>query len=360
MAKKYSAENIRVLEWPEHIRLRPGMYIGRTDTKGFFHIIRECILYSFKEITARSIHIEWRGEGKVNIIMDGIQDHCPNDIFEQRHQYFSTTSGLDFPVLNALSIRSSVKALDKGGETIFEYQYHKGKKEGLDLERRMYPIRTFEIKAELDVNIWGSFDDWNLFALGRLIEQYSFLFKGKTIQFSYPVQGLEASLVYHHAKGLHNALEMHPKGHRSASLYKVYDFGACKMELAMTLGGKLHADSVRKNFINHQISSSRGSHMDGIRQGVRNVIRSYLRAEDIEHEYHINFKHFDFIAVLYVHLEMDNPCFKNATREQIEQPEIVAPIASWVAEEWLRIFNRDESLAEELLAEFKVRQDGDS
>ena len=41
--EQYTAKNIQVLEGLEHVRKRPGMYIGTTDIKGLHHILHEII-----------------------------------------------------------------------------------------------------------------------------------------------------------------------------------------------------------------------------------------------------------------------------------------------------------------------------
>ena len=49
MAEQYTAKNIQVLEGLEHIRKRPGMYIGSTDVRGLNHILYEIIDNSMDE-----------------------------------------------------------------------------------------------------------------------------------------------------------------------------------------------------------------------------------------------------------------------------------------------------------------------
>ena len=49
MNKKYGAESIEILEGLEAVRLRPGMYIGSTGTKGINHLIYEIVDNSVDE-----------------------------------------------------------------------------------------------------------------------------------------------------------------------------------------------------------------------------------------------------------------------------------------------------------------------
>ena len=54
----YSEDNIQLLDPMEHIRLRPGMYVGGTDSRAMHHLIYEIVDNAIDEALAgRCDHI---------------------------------------------------------------------------------------------------------------------------------------------------------------------------------------------------------------------------------------------------------------------------------------------------------------
>ncbi|MCX4312673.1 MAG: ATP-binding protein, partial [Clostridia bacterium] len=71
---EYSAENIRVLEGLDAVRLRPGMYIGTTGVKGLHHILWEIVDNSIDEVAngfATSITVTVHADGSASVEDDG-------------------------------------------------------------------------------------------------------------------------------------------------------------------------------------------------------------------------------------------------------------------------------------------------
>src|SRR5947209_986185 len=70
----YEAENIEVLRDADHIRHRPGMYIGDTGTKGMHHLVYELVHNSVDEALAgycKTIQVRINVDGSVSVGDDG-------------------------------------------------------------------------------------------------------------------------------------------------------------------------------------------------------------------------------------------------------------------------------------------------
>ena len=73
-ATSYTAADIQLLEGLQAVRLRPGMYIGSTDTRGLHHLVWEIVDNSIDEAMANQatrIDVTIHADGSLEVVDDG-------------------------------------------------------------------------------------------------------------------------------------------------------------------------------------------------------------------------------------------------------------------------------------------------
>ena len=70
----YNAEDLKFLNDLEHVRARPGMYIGDTTLKGLHHLVYEVVDNSIDEAMAdfaKTVSVSINADGSVTVEDDG-------------------------------------------------------------------------------------------------------------------------------------------------------------------------------------------------------------------------------------------------------------------------------------------------
>ena len=126
MAKAYNSKDIVVLEGLDAVRMRPGMYIGTTGSKGLHHLLWEIVDNSIDEIAngyGNKIAVTLHTDGSVSVVDNGrgiptdkhpklkisgvevvfTQLHAGGKFESENYQYSGGLHGVGASVANALS-----------------------------------------------------------------------------------------------------------------------------------------------------------------------------------------------------------------------------------------------------------------
>lgn len=197
----YTAESIQVLDGIEHVRRRPSMYIGSTDSEGLHHLVYEVIDNSIDEALAgycKNICCIIRPGNIIEVTDDGrgipvdihpVENVSALEIVMTRlnaggkfdHKSYRISGGLHgvgVSVVNALSEWMEVKVCRDGW--IYSQKYRRGVPETGVIKEGECSASGTEVTFKPDSKIFKSIQ-FNFDILSRRLRELAFLNKGVNI-----------------------------------------------------------------------------------------------------------------------------------------------------------------------------------
>jgi topoisomerase-4 subunit B len=275
----YTEDSIKSLDWREHIRLRPGMYIGKlgdgsSPDDGIYVLVKEVVDNSIDEhmmgygktieikITDHRVEVRDYGRG---IPLGKVVD-CVSKI-NTGGKYDSTAfqksvglNGVGTKAVNALSSYFKVQAYREGQTKVAEFS------RGIvshDAEITTASGRNGTLMVfEPDDTVFKNYH----FIPGFLEEQmwnYAFLNAGLTINFN--------GEKFHSANGLFDLLDRKtdPENNR----YPIIHLKGEDIELAMTHGNQYGEEYY--SFVNGQYTTQGGTHLIAYKESIVKTIRDF-------------------------------------------------------------------------------------
>ena len=280
---KYTEESIKSLDWREHIRLRPGMYIGKlgdgsSPDDGIYVLLKETIDNSIDEfmmgygktielqVTERTATVRDYGRGiplgKVYECVAQINTGGKYDT--EAFQKSIGLNGVGSKAVNALSKYYRVQSIRDGKTKIQEFAYGELVKDH-KLKKTDEPNGTI-ITFTPDETIFKNFRFLPEFIENQLWN-YVYLNAGLTILFN--------KKRFYSKNGLKDLLER--KADPESLRYPIIHFRGSDIEIALTHGN--HYGEEYYSFVNGQYTTQGGTHLAAFREAIVKTIREFYKKD---------------------------------------------------------------------------------
>lgn len=359
-SQTYNADNIRVLEGLEAVRLRPGMYIGSTSQRGLHHLIYEIVDNSVDEALAGycseivvainengSITVEDNGRG----IPVGIKEESGKSALEIVHTVLHAGGkfgdggykvsgglhGVGASVVNALSEKMVVKVSRDGW--LHRQAYVRGEPEAPVTKMKETDKTGTRTTFWPDPEIFKETTEIDRDVISSRLREMAFLNKGLKIIFR--DEEAEKEDIFHFEGGIasyveflnQNRVHIHPE-----PLYIDKTRDDVRVELALQYTDA-YSETIL-SFANNINTQHGGTHLTGLRNALTRVVNEYARKNNILKDNDDNLTGDDVREGLtaIVSVKVSDPQFEGQTKEKLGNSEVQSAVYSIAMEEiqdWL-------------------------
>ena len=316
----YNDDSIKSLDWKEHIRLRPGMYIGKLGDgssldDGIYVLLKESIDNCIDEyvmgfgkkieitIKDRMVRVRDYGRGiplgKVVDVVSKINTGAKYDSVAFKKSV--GLNGVGTKAVNALSSYFKVQSVRDGKLKMAEFE--KG-----NLTNETDITDTNDAKGTLvqflpDEAIFGNYKFISEY-VEKMLWNYAYLNTGLSIHFN--------GQVFKSERGLYDLLEQNLSGE---PLYPIIHLKGEDIEIAMTHGNQYSEEYY--SFVNGQHTTQGGTHQASLREAVVKVVREFYKkdfdANDVRQS-----------IIIAISVKVVEPVFESQTKTKLGS-QIIAP-----------------------------------
>jgi len=316
---KYTEEHIRSLDWREHIRLRPGMYIGKlgdgsSADDGIYILLKEVVDNCIDEFVmgaGKVIEIEIHGpEVRVRDYGRGIPLGKVVEVVSKMNtggkydtRAFKKSVGLNgvgTKAVNALSAHFRVSSVRDGRQKLAEFETGV-----LSLEEQGETEEKTGTTVEFtpDNTIFRNYK-FRPEYVERMVRNYVYLNPGLTIKFN--------GTRYWSKNGLKDLLE--DQNSPEDMLYPIIHLKGVDIEVALTHSRTQYNESYH-SFVNGQHTTQGGTHLLAFREAIAKTIREF---------YGKNFESSDIRKSLIaaISIKVMEPVFESQTKTKLGSTEM--------------------------------------
>ena len=361
-ANKYDANSISILEGLEAVRMRPGMYIGSTSSRGLHHLVYEIVDNSVDEALAgycdhiqvfinpdNSITVIDNGRGipvginhkaglpAVEVVFTVL--HAGGKFGGGGYKVSGGLHGVGASVVNALSDWLEVEICHEG--KVYRQRYEKG-----------HVVYKLKVVDECDPEKTGTkvtflpdetiFEDtvFDYDTLKQRFREMAFLTKGLRISLTDLRDEEPKERVFHYEGGIKEFVQYLNRSKTPLYEQIIYCEGTkdnVEVEVAMQ-----HNDSYTDNtygFVNNITTPEGGTHVVGFRNAITKTFNDYARKNKLLKDSEPNLSGEDIREGLtaIISVKIEDPQFEGQTKQKLGNSEARGAVDSIVSSQ-LQIF----------------------
>ncbi len=310
----YTADSVKSLDWKEHIRLRPGMYIGKlgdgsSDDDGIYLLLKEVIDNCIDEFVmgfGKTIEVECDGQvvmvrdygrgiplAKLMVCASKINTGAKYD--SEAFKKSVGLNGVGIKAVNALSEQFDIQAFREGQTRRIEFK--RGEMVSEDRKNKKTEEQDgTSICFTPDGDMFKKYRFRNEYA-ERMMRYYSYLNKGLTIKYN--------DKAFRSKHGLKDLLQ---ENISEEPLYPIIHLEGCDIEVAFT-----HLDQYGEeyfSFVNGQHTTQGGTHQAAFREAIVKTVREFAKK---------NFEPKDIRGgiVAAISVKVEEPVFESQTKTKL-------------------------------------------
>ena len=322
MAKEttYTEDNIRSLDWKEHIRMRPGMYIGKlgdgsSPDDGIYILIKEVLDNSIDEyvmgagktidISVKNDQVTIRDYGRgipLGKVVDVVSKMNTGGKYDSKAFKKSVgLNGVGTKAVNALSSYFKVQSIRDNKSKIAEFE--QGNLINDPPTENLSSRKGTKVSFVPDTEIFSHYKFRNEYIV-KMIKNYVYLNTGLTILFN--------GEKYKSENGLKDLLEENIA--EESKLFPIIHLLEDDIEIALTYSKSQYSEEFH-SFVNGQHTTQGGTHQNAYRESIVKTIRDFFGknydASDIRKS-----------IVTAISIKVMEPIFESQTKTKLGSTEM--------------------------------------
>lgn len=345
--KKYDEKSVSTLSWDEHIRKRPGMYLGTVNSRGFVNLLKElitgCILNRPHAEVRLNLHD--RNTGDLTIASKTIT--VPPFWIES---YLSGYTPIEFGLMALAALSSAFKLhlLDEANIPVHTFNFKNGK---VELNKSLEVASTFSgirVNFSLDEGTWGGRFKLDPDFISQQLREYAYLNANAKFEILYKKGGEDCRVIHQFPDGLQSYIEylaLDRMGAATLPTTFTYTTESFTVEAAFAFNEYSVEQPIFKSFANNVYTFWDGTHVDGLFMGLSRALKRYIEEQELTGKYDVSEENLRNGLIGAISIGHEAPTFAGATKSKLSNEDVVLPISEQVAHHFYDSLIKDEKAA---------------